>query len=362
MIELKGKYNTAKIYTDNVDSKSKGQIIDLLSREAFKDSKIRIMPDVHAGAGCVIGFTMELKDKVVPNLVGVDIGCGVLTIKIKEKDIDFKKLDEVIRKEVPHGFSVHDTPNNVRNMKASNLNVKRTFADVDVERAEKSIGTLGGGNHFIEVGRDDEDYLYIFIHTGSRKFGLEIAKYHQKIAKETSPGEELSYLTDYRATDYLYDMDIAQKYAKENRVSIGSTIVRAMNFNIEDSFDTVHNYINMEDRILRKGAVSAHKGERLVIPLNMRDGVILAEGKGNEDWNYTAPHGAGRIYSRSRAKRELSLKDFEQEMEGVYSTSVSSKTLDESPMAYKEMSEIVDAVGDTVNIKKIIKPVYNFKA
>ena len=339
MITLKGKYNTAKVYNDNVDSKSQGQIINLLSNEAFEGSKIRIMPDVHAGAGCVIGFTMELKDKVVPNLVGVDIGCGVLTVKLKEKEIDFEKLDKVIKNKVPHGFSVHDTANSVRRVKASNLRVKETFAEVDIDRATKSIGTLGGGNHFIEVGKDDEGYLYLFIHTGSRKFGLEIAKYHQNVAKNSNPHGDLSYLEDYAVDNYLHDMEIAQKYAAENRIAIASAIIGGMDLNIEDSFDTVHNYINMRDRILRKGAVSAHKDEQLVIPLNMRDGVILAEGKGNEDWNYTAPHGAGRIYSRGQAKRELSLEDFETEMEGIYSTSVSAKTLDESPMAYKKWAK-----------------------
>lgn len=362
MIELKGKYNTAKVFTDNVDSTSQGQIIQLLSNEAFKDSKIRIMPDVHAGAGCVIGFTMELKDKIVPNLVGVDIGCGVYTVKLKDKNLDLEKLDKVIRERVPSGFSIHNEINQDRKEIGEAIGIENTAAETDLNRAYNSIGTLGGGNHFIEVGKDEEGFLYLFIHTGSRKFGLDIAKHHQNIAKEMNPQGELSYLEGAYALYYLHDMDKAQRYAAENRKQIAKAIITGMGLQVQRSFDTVHNYINLEDKILRKGAVAAHKGAELVIPLNMRDGVILAEGKGNKDWNFTAPHGAGRIYSRGQAKRTFKLEDFENEMQGIYSTSVSESTLDESPMAYKKMSEIVNAIGDTVEIKRIIKPIYNFKA
>ena len=362
MLTLKGKYNEAKVFTDNVDEVSQGQIIKLLSEEIFADRKIRIMPDVHAGAGCVIGFTMELSDKAVPNLVGVDIGCGVLTVKLRDKEIDLGKLDEVIRKHVPSGFTIHEKEDDKNRYIFSQLGGDQTIAEVDKERAIKSIGTLGGGNHFIEVGRDEQGYLYLFIHTGSRKFGLEIAKYHQNVAKEMNDRGELSYLTEQPLWDYLDDMKRAQRYASVNRKEIARAIINNMGLQTDSAFDTVHNYIDLEDRILRKGAVAAHKGTKIVIPLNMRDGVIVAIGKGNPDWNYTAPHGAGRLYSRGEAKRKFALEEFETEMSEVYSTSISQNTLDESPMAYKDMQEIISAIGDTVEIKTIVKPIYNFKA
>ncbi|MFW6046697.1 MAG: RtcB family protein [Candidatus Woesearchaeota archaeon] len=362
MIDLKGKYNIARVFTDNIDATSQGQIINLLSNEAFANTKIRIMPDVHAGAGCVIGFSMEVADKIVPNLVGVDIGCGVLTVVLDDDFVDVHELDKVIKQEIPSGFSIHEDINEYREYTSSFLNLYSTTVETNVNRAKHSIGTLGGGNHFIELGATSRGQYMLFIHTGSRNFGLQIAQAHQKIAKKETGLGDLSYLEGRLKDNYLHDMKIAQKYAAENRVAIANTIISEMKLNPKEMFDTVHNYIDMKDQVLRKGAVSARKDEKLVIPLNMRDGVIIAKGKGNPDWNNTAPHGAGRLYSRSQAKKEFNLEDFKQEMEEVYSTSVNESTLDESPMAYKSATEILQNIKDTVEVIEVVKPIYNYKA
>lgn len=410
MFELSGKYNTCKIFTDNCDNKTISQLTDLLNQESVKGSKIRIMPDTHAGKGCVIGTTMTLQDKVIPNLVGVDIGCGMLAIKLKEKEIDLKLLDEVINKYVPAGFEIHESP------------VSRSFADkiiapVDVDKAFKSLSSLGGGNHFLEIDRDSHGNLWLVVHTGSRHLGIEVCEYYQNRAYEklqesakggslkqlinsmiselktahrekeiskqiekikadyerennTKVPRELAYLTGQDFDDYIHDMQLTQQHAAINRKCIADTIITKMDLHPvskgccydEDYFDTIHNYIDCDNMILRKGSVSAELGERLIIPMNMRDGSLICIGKGNPDWNYSAPHGAGRIMSRSQAKDKVNLDDFEESMKGIYSTSVCESTIDESPFVYKPMQEIIDNIKDTVEIIDIIKPIYNFKA
>lgn len=393
MKHINGKYTHAKIFTDVVDDSAVQQIQELCDQEFLKDATIRVMPDVHAGKGCTIGTTIKIKDKVVPNLVGVDVGCGVLTVQLKERDIDFARLDRVIREYVPSGQSIHE---DLRNVDIEYLNNFKTKNILSEAKFNKSLGTLGGGNHYIEVSKDEEGKLYLSIHTGSRYVGSTIANYYQKLAfqelkridinhiierlksegrhreiestikklNESNPKikKELAYLEGKYFNDYIHDMKLAQKYAVNNRQEIASIIITHMNLNKEDEFDTIHNYIDTENMILRKGAVSAQKGERLIIPINMRDGSIIATGKGNPDWNYSAPHGAGRVLSRSMARKQLELNDYQNTMKNVWTTSVSTETIDEAPMAYKRMEDILDNIGDTVEIKKIIQPVYNFKA
>ncbi len=364
---LKGKYNSAKVFTDNIDEASRQQIMKLLDNSAFKDNKIRIMPDLHAGAGCVIGLSMDMQNKVVPNLVGVDIGCGVLTVELKERTLSMPQLDETIRQVVPYGKDVHKKTGPRLEKLAETIGVHDVRAKTDKDRAIKSIGTLGGGNHFIEIGQAEDNTLYLFVHTGSRHFGFQIAKFYQQMAQDRHPdlpkGEkDLAYLSGGDMSDYLHDMEIAQKYAATNRASIADAILSAMKLEETERFDTVHNYIDFKDNIIRKGAVPAREGQKLVVPLNMRDGVILAKGRGNDDWNQTAPHGAGRLMSRRDAKRQLSVSEFKKEMEGVYSTSVDKKTLDEAPAAYKGEKEIIENSKQTMEIIGMIKPVYNFKA
>lgn len=376
-----------KTYAKTLDEKSKEQIKNLAHSEAFSETKIRIMPDAHTGAGCVIGTTIKLNGKVSPYLVGVDIGCGVLSAPIPEtiKTIDFAKLDGAIRKNIPNGKQIHTESHQEFGQISEGLKA----SGVDLDRAGKSLGTLGGGNHFIEVGKNKGGELRIFIHSGSRKFGLDIAEHYQNIAKvgalarlkdqypETDPN--ISYRDAVHAhgeicgfpalagedyTNYINDMLIANRYAKRNRQLMVQAIFAAMGWESPldgEIIDTIHNYIGA-DEILRKGAVSAYKGEKLLIPLNMRDGILLCEGKGNEDWNFSAPHGAGRLYSRTKAKAELSLAEFQRQMKGIYSTCVHKHTLDEAPMAYKDATEIVEAVDDTVSIVDRFFPVFNFKA
>ncbi len=391
MIEIKGKYNTAKIYTDNIEEKAAGQILELCNQEFAKDSSIRIMPDTHAGAGCTIGTTMTIKDKIVPNLVGVDIGCGMFVSTLKDTCVDFKKLDSVIRTFVPSGFDVRETPHEYKNYIVIEDLKCRDY--VDLNRASLSIGTLGGGNHFIEINKDEEGKLYLVVHTGSRHLGKQIAEYYQnRAAKERARksndviiqelkakgrakdiqkeiekekvkiNSALAYVEGQTFEEYLHDMRIAQKFAEYNRKAIAEVIIREMGFKVDDSFTTIHNYIDLDEMVLRKGAISAKKGEVVIIPINMRDGSIIAKGKGNVEWNQSAPHGAGRLMSRQQAKKRLSLEEFKKSMDGIYTTSVSLNTLDEAPFAYKPMEEIMTNIKDTVEIEKVIKPVYNFKA
>ena len=396
MLTISGKYNRAKVFTSVMDSESVKQVVGILNLESLKDTKIRMMPDIHAGKGCTVGTTIKLKDKVIPNLVGVDIGCGMLLIRIKEKDLDLKKLDHVIADHIPSGYSIHGEPLK----QAKKFDFSRFRCPVNAENAKKSIGSLGGGNHFIEVNSDDEGNHYLVIHSGSRHLGLEICKYYQDLAyhncnhsskeevqalitklkaegrhreiekeihklkdvKRTDIPKDLCHLEGKDFSDYIHDMKIAQEYALLNRQAIADIIMEKMGWHIEDSFSTIHNYIDTDHMILRKGAVSAREGERLLIPINMRDGSLICIGKGNSNWNCSAPHGAGRLMSRNEAKATLSMEEFRETMNGIYTTSVCQETLDEAPAAYKSLSDIVDNIGETVEIVKQIKPIYNFKA
>lgn len=366
MIEVQGKFNVAKIFTDNVEQEALAQIEELCDQEFTRGSKIRIMPDVHAGIGCTIGTTMTITDKVVPNLVGVDIGCGMETIKLKEQTIDLKKLDKVVHNHIPAGFDIRKKPHSY----AERINLNKLYCKnhVDLDRARKSIGTLGGGNHFIEVNRDEQGSLYLVVHSGSRHLGKQVAEYYQKLAyenlkkKSVNIKKQLAYLEGENYHRYLHDMKLVQQYAVYNRQAIVDEILSRMGFAVEDRFTTIHNYIDLDSMILRKGAISARRGERVLIPINMRDGSLICIGKGNPDWNYSAPHGAGRIMSRRKAKEVISLEEFKQTMEGIYTTTVNKSTLDECALAYKPMVEIIDNIQATVELVSIIKPVYNFKA
>ena len=399
MYKIKGKYNEAILYATTAETLAIEQLQTLCDMEVYRDSKIRIMPDVHAGAGCTTGTTMTLTDAVTPNMVGVDIGCGMETIMIKEKEIDFTKLDSLIKQNIPSGM-------NIRNRKHKNADKTRVGELRCVNRIEhlekelRSIGSLGGGNHFIEVDKDEEGNLYIVIHSGSRHLGKEVADIYQDLAYKQVNGitkeeiqkkindlksqgrqkeiaetitlmkenitndipKELSYVTGELFADYIHDMKIMQEFADINRKTMMQIIVEGMNLTVSDQFTTIHNYIDTENMILRKGSVSAQKNEKLLIPINMRDGSLICIGKGNPEWNCSAPHGAGRIMSRKEAKRSLSVEEFEKQMEGIYSSTINMKTLDESPMAYKDMKEIVENIEPTADIIKIIKPIYNFKA
>ena len=398
MIEVQGKYNNAKIFTDVVDGTSIAQVLELCNQEFTAGSRIRMMPDIHAGAGCTIGTTMTITDKVVPNLVGVDIGCGMETVRIREKSVDLQKLDQVIHERVPSGFAIRDKAHDYLNK--INLNELCCISHIKMSRAEKSIGTLGGGNHFIEMDKDDDENLYLVIHSGSRHLGVEVANYYQeegykalnhaddtaikelvsrmkaegrekqiekeikrvKNLKQTNIPKSLAYVTGELFEQYIHDMKIVQHYAMLNRQAMVDEIVRAMGFHVEEQFTTIHNYIDTEAMILRKGAVSAKAGEKLLIPINMRDGSLICVGKGNEDWNLSAPHGAGRLMSRAEAKRSFTVSEFEKQMAEVYTTSVNKSTLDECPMAYKNMQDILNNIGPTAEVVKIIRPIYNFKA
>lgn len=404
MHTLTGKYNSAKIFTDQIDPSCTDQIMGLLDLEVFADAKIRIMPDCHAGAGCVIGFTADLGDKVIPNVVGVDIGCGMLTVELGCIEIDYPRLDAAIREKIPFGRNVNES----RLMRFPRLQELRCYRELkDSRQIERAIGSLGGGNHFIEIDADDAGCKYLVIHTGSRQLGKQVAEYYQKVARglhtgwgelwekeecirqqykadgrrseiqavlkelhrtfhQSAPDMPLtySYLCGKYTQDYLADMKICQEYADENRKMIARQILAACGWDAVSDFSTVHNYIDHDSNMIRKGAVSARKGERLLIPINMRDGSLLCVGKGNEDWNFSAPHGAGRRYSRSETMQRFTLDEYRQTMyaAGIYSTSVDRSTLDECPMAYKGMADIVSNISPTAEIIKILKPVYNFKA
>ena len=398
MVEVSGQYNTAKIFTDVVDQASIAQVIALCNQEFVQGSRIRLMPDVHAGAGCTVGTTMTITDKVVPNLVGVDIGCGMETVRLREDHLEMQQLDKVIRKTIPSGFEIRDKAH--RYASQINLEELRCARHADLLRAEKSVGTLGGGNHFIEVDRDDQGQLYLVVHSGSRHLGLQVANFYQNAGyqrlnrsdpqseqaliaelkaqgKEKSIQKELKKLRNTKRTaipkplayvsgalfdDYLHDMELVQKFAALNRQAMVDEILKGMKLHAEEQFTTIHNYIDTGEMVLRKGAVSAKAGERLLIPMNMRDGSLICTGLGNEDWNHSAPHGAGRLMSRAQAKQSFTVSAFQKEMAGIYTTSVSSATLDECPMAYKPMEAIVDNIAPTVKIERVIHPVYNFKA
>lgn len=354
-----------KFFTKNVEQRAKEQCELIQKTNTFKNAKIRIMPDVHAGKGCVIGFTATNFKNVIPEIVGVDVGCGVRVVCLGKQEIDFEKLDNVIHKNIPSGRSIHQ-----KAIKDFNLDdLITSLTPQSRSRIKQSLGTLGGGNHFIEIDEDDKGNKYLLIHTGSRKLGTDICQYYRDkmadrlhLSDEAKKTQELIELDEELTTEYLHDMKIAQEYAAANRQCIAEQIIQAMDWCIQYEFESVHNYIDLEHSIIRKGAISAQKGELCVIPLNMRDGSIIGIGKGNEDWNYSAPHGAGRIMSRKKAKENISLEDFQKAMNGIYSTSICKKTLDESPFVYKEPKDIISPIQETVEIQTIIKPIYNFKA
>ena len=374
MIEIQGKYNTAKVFTNNIEPSAMSQIQNLLNQSFVEGSKIRIMPDVHAGAGCTIGTTMTITNKVVPNMVGVDIGCGMETVRLKDKHIELSKLDKAIHKYIPAGFSIRESPHHYNDM--IDLSALRCAKHMKLDRAELSIGTLGGGNHFIELGKatsyrankNDDGALFLVVHSGSRNIGNMAAEWYQKKAiedlkkKKVNIERSLAYAEGALMDDYLHDMAILQRYAEINRKAIIKELEKRVGFKVMESFTTTHNYIDLESKVLRKGAISAKRGERVLIPMNMRDGSLICVGKGNPDWNSSAPHGAGRIMSRSAAKEKITLTQFEQAMKGIYSSTISRNTIDEAPFAYKPMEEITAHIGDTVEVEIHITPIYNFKA
>ena len=400
MIEIIGKYNTAKCFTSQIEDVAHEQIKEICDTEAFANSKIRIMPDVHAGKGCTIGTTMTITDKIVPSMVGVDIGCGMYTVYLGKIDIDFEKIDEAAHF-IPSGRNVWEG-----RQERFDLTQLRCYRNLkDTKRLERSLGTLGGGNHFIEIDVDDEGGKYLVIHSGSRNLGTQVAEFYQQIAvdlnvgkeeyfkkreeiivtykaegrrteiqkelkrlerefeaKESSLPRDLCYLYGSFMEDYLHDVDICQKFAERSRAKMAEIILERTGMVAIETFQTIHNYIDVKEMILRKGSVSAKNGEKLLIPINMRDGSLICIGKGNEDWNFSAPHGAGRLMSRSKAFESLTMEEYQKEMQGIYSTCVNASTLDESPMAYKSMDEIIENIEPTAEIVTRIKPVYNFKA
>lgn len=398
MTEIHGTCNTAVCYTDTLDEQAAQQIKTLCDQDVFSDNKIRIMPDVHAGMGCTIGTTMTINDKIVPGMVGVDIGCGMETVRLEEKEIDFDRLDTLIRREIPSGHEIRRIPHELNAQ--IDLSKLRCSPYVGLERGQKSIGTLGGGNHFIEVDRGDHGDLYLVVHSGSRHLGHQVCTYYQEqgllalwggaryqldqmIAQYRKEGrqqeiqrrleelrkehsipvpKDLAYIEGQLFHDYIHDMKIIQQFAVLNRKAMIDVLISGMGLTPAEAFTTIHNYIDTDAMILRKGAVSAKHGEKLLIPINMRDGSLICVGKGNPDWNYSAPHGAGRIMSRKQAFANLSMEQYKQEMRGIYSTCVNLDTLDESPMAYKNMDEIVQNIQPTAEIIERIHPVYNFKA
>ena len=398
MITIQGLYNTAVCYTPQLEEAAERQIRAVCDRPEFAGCKIRIMPDVHAGKGCTIGTTMTIRDKIVPDMVGVDIGCGMETVELAERELDFDKLDALIRREIPYGREVRGPPHPLNG--EIDLTRLRCAGQVDLDRAALSIGSLGGGNHFIEVDRSDDGRLFLVVHSGSRHLGTEVADFYQEegrkalwggahyqiqetIARLKEEGrfreiqttiqtlkkehkldipQDLTYVEGRLFDDYIHDMKLTQRFAMLNRKAMADVILSGLGLTAADEFTTIHNYIDTDAMILRKGSVSARAGEKLLIPINMRDGSLICLGKGNEDWNCSAPHGAGRLMSRRAALSALSMEEFRREMEGVFTTCVLPDTLDESPMAYKSMEEIVGQIGPAAEIVERIRPVYNFKA
>lgn len=400
MFEIKGKVNTAICYAKVVESGAIDQIRRMCDYALTQDSQIRIMPDVHEGKGCTIGTTMTVLDKVCPNIVGVDIGCGMYTVKLKEKELDFEKIDEVCHR-IPSGMNVWE--GRKEHFDLTQLRCYRSLRDT--RRLERSLGTLGGGNHFIEIDRATEGSYFLIIHSGSRNLGKQVAEFYQQLAVDLHMGKEgyykqreeiirtykelgkrseiqsaLKALKDSYETqsllipedlcwlygsfldDYLHDVEICQIFARRNRERMAEIFLDQTGMTNLEAFHTIHNYIDTQEMILRKGAIAAHSAEKVLIPINMRDGSILALGKGNAEWNYSAPHGAGRIMSRAQARASLDLKDYEASMQGIYTTSVNKKTIDEAPMAYKSLEDILDVIRESVEVIDIMKPVYNFKA
>ncbi len=386
MIELKGKRNSALVFADKIDKQTKTQISSLLREEAYADSKIRIMPDTHSGRNVAVGTTMTLSGRVSPALVGVDIGCGMEAVLLGESDIDLVKLDEAVHSLIPSGAKIHDAP-----QAEFDLGELYCKEHVDKARAIRSLGTLGGGNHFIELDRLSDGGLMLVIHSGSRQLGSDVALYHmdqayryqcKKARKQTkrsyyesreegfrSPKREQPKVKREEAIlegelfrQYLHDLSIVTAFADLNRRTIAKLICDAMGLTVKDRFSCIHNYIDTERMILRKGAISARMGERVIIPLNMRDGAVLGVGLGNSEWNFSAPHGAGRACNRTEAKYAFTVEEFQKEMSGIYTTTAQIGSLDECPMAYKAPERILEFLGDSVSVEEIIKPIYNFKS
>lgn len=382
-----------KIFSKEIDPEALQQIKTLMKQTAFKDEKVRIMPDVHLGVGSVIGFTCLVTDKVIPNVVGVDIGCGMLTVELEKKNLNLSMIDDIIHMNIPSGFKIHNSPQDL----PFPLTDLKAFNELkNISRLENSLGTLGGGNHFIEIGKNDEGRIFLVIHSGSRNLGKQIADIYQtkaikyvnelrknrhneiidalikekrhseieeklkELNNEEKISNDLAYLEGKDKEDYLHDMKLAQVFASKNREQIANTIIKKANLKELSRFETIHNYIG-PDNIIRKGAISAYLDEPVLIPINMRDGSIYGIGLGNADWNYSGPHGAGRILSRNEAKRTLLMDDFKKDMKDVYTTTLSKETIDESPRAYRSINEIAEQIKDTVKIKFIIKPIYNYK-
>jgi len=398
MFEIKGKINTAICYAKVVEDDAIDQIRRMCDYEFTADSRIRIMPDVHAGKGCTIGTTMTVTDKVVPNIVGVDIGCGMYTVNLGKADIDFAKLDEAAHF-IPSGMNIWE--GRQEKFDLQQLLCYRSLKNT--KWLERSLGTLGGGNHFIEVDRASDGTNYLVIHTGSRNLGKQVAEIYQQLAIDLNKGketyfqerdeiirtykeqgrrkeiekalkgiswnareatmpEDLCFLYGQYFEDYMHDVEICQRFARRNREKIAEILLDRTGMSGTDGFHTIHNYIDTEEMILRKGAIAAHAGEKVLIPINMRDGSVLAVGKGNPEWNYSAPHGAGRIMSRTKAKNELNLDEYKKAMAGIYTTSVNAATLDEAPMAYKSLDDIIDVIKESVDVIEVMKPIFNFKA
>ncbi len=375
---VNGVYTSAKIFTDTIEDYALAQIKQLCDFEALKGCKVRIMPDVHPGKVGTIGFTAVIGGKVLPNVVGIDIGCGITVAKLKQKRIEFQKLDTVIRENIPSGYKIrkkiHRFSNKIisceTNAKEGILSDLRCSHHIHLERAKLSLGTLGGGNHFIEIDQDEEGVLFVVIHSGSRHLGKEVTEYYlregQKYLKERERHipYELTYLEGKLKEDYLYDLQMIQEFAEWNRRTILDELIKGMKWKIQDIFSSVHNYIDIskEEAILRKGAISARKGETVIIPINMRDGVLIGTGLGNPDWNYSAPHGAGRLIKREYVKDKFTVSDFKTEMKGIYCSCIGKDTLDEAPFAYRGIDEIMENITETVEIQKRLQPIYNFKA
>ena len=401
MLEIKGKKNTAVCYASVIEEEAIEQIRRMCDYELTEGSRIRIMPDVHAGAGCTIGTTMTVQGKVCPNVVGVDIGCGMFTVALGERTLDFEKIDEACHY-IPSGLHVWE--GRKEKFDLTGLRCYRSLKDT--KRLERSLGTLGGGNHFIEIDRASDGTYYLVIHSGSRNLGKQVAEVYQQLAVDLHSGKEEYYIkrneiiSTYKAAGkrseiqqalknlkreyskqvasgvpedlcwlygqfldlYLNDVEICQKFARRNREKIAEIILERTGMQAGDSFHTIHNYIDTKEMILRKGAIAAHAGEKVLIPINMRDGSVIAVGKGNPEWNYSAPHGAGRLMSRTKARETLDLEAYRKTMEGIYTTSVNEATIDEAPMAYKSLKDIIDVIRESVDVIEILKPIYNFKA
>ena len=400
MLEIKGKVNTAICYAKVIEEGAIEQIRRMCDYELTAGSRVRIMPDVHAGKGCTIGTTMTVTDKVCPNIVGVDIGCGMFTVKLADKELDFEKIDAACHY-IPSGMNVWE--GRLGRFDLTDLRCYRSLRDT--RRLERSLGTLGGGNHFVEVDRSADGTNYLVIHSGSRNLGKQVAEVYQQLAVDLHMGKEsyfkqrdeiirtykeegrrseiqqalkelknnyetqalavpadICWLYGTFLNDYLHDVEICQKFARRNREKMAEIILERTGMTALESFHTIHNYIDTKEMILRKGAIAAHAGEKVLIPINMRDGSVIAIGKGSEEWNYSAPHGAGRIMSRGKAKEAIDIEAYKESMKGIYTTSVSESTLDEAPMAYKSLEDIIDVISDSVDIIEVMRPVYNFKA